>query len=85
VSSVRAERNGKQITERRNPMSEALVLTMPWSIPGTYAATDDEDTVTCISCHVVEADATAYEQGWQFDPPVCPDCLRWEAVDVDCC
>jgi hypothetical protein len=66
-------------------MSEALVLTMPWRVPGTDATTDDEDTVTCISCHVVEADATAYEQGWQFDPPVCPPCLRWEAVDIDCC
>jgi hypothetical protein len=66
-------------------MSEALVLTIPWGAPGTDLATEDEDTVTCISCHAVETDGAAYEQGWQFDPPVCPDCLRWKAVDIDCC
>lgn len=66
-------------------MSEALVLTIPWRVPGTYSTIEDEDTVTCVSCHAVETDGAAYEQGWQFEPPVCPDCLRWETVDLDCC
>jgi hypothetical protein len=49
----------------------------------TSTRTDDDDTVTCVACGKVESDQTAYENHWQLEPPVCPDCLRWEAVD--CC
>lgn len=46
---------------------------------------DDEETVACVDCGVVAPDAIAYENGWQFDPPVCPNCLRWCAVAADAC
>ena len=46
----------------------------------------DEDTVTCVDCGAVESDESAYQSGWQFVPPVCPQCLRWTAVaDETCC
>ena len=45
----------------------------------------DEDTVTCVDCGAVEPDQSAYENGWQFAPPVCPNCLRWTVVDQACC
>lgn len=44
---------------------------------------DDEDTVTCVDCGAREPDQTAYESGWQLVPPVCPNCLRWEALTVE--
>lgn len=46
---------------------------------------DDEDTVTCVDCGTVESDRSAYENGWQLAPPVCPNCLRWNVVDEACC
>ena len=46
---------------------------------------DDEETVTCADCGAVVPDASAYESGWQLDPPVCPSCLRWCAVAADAC
>jgi hypothetical protein len=35
------------------------------------------ETVTCIECGEVATDEQAYDQGWQIDPVVCPDCLHW--------
>jgi hypothetical protein len=35
------------------------------------------EMVTCIECSKVETDEQAYDEGWQLDPVVCPDCLRW--------
>ena len=46
---------------------------------------DDDDTVTCVDCGAVESDESAYQSGWQLTPPVCPNCLRWSAVDETCC
>lgn len=46
---------------------------------------EDEDSVTCLDCGAVEPDESAYEQGWQMEPPVCPNCLRWTAVGETCC
>lgn len=46
---------------------------------------EDEDTVTCVDCGAVEPDDRAYQNGWQFVPPVCPNCLRWVAVEETCC
>jgi len=47
---------------------------------------DDEDTVTCVDCGAMASDQSAYENGWQLAPPVCPNCLRWIAVaDEPCC
>jgi hypothetical protein len=48
----------------------------------TEVRTDDEDTVTCLGCGTVQSDESAHEGGWQLVPPVCPDCLRWEAVEA---
>jgi hypothetical protein len=45
--------------------------------------TADEDTVICVACGKVESDEAAYENHWQLAPPVCPDCLHWEAFN--CC
>jgi hypothetical protein len=45
-----------------------------------------QDTVTCVDCGAVESDESAYQNGWQLDPPVCASCLRWVAVDdAPCC
>jgi hypothetical protein len=45
------------------------------------------ETVTCIECAKVETDERAYEEGWQIDPVVCPDCLHWILTDAGeaCC
>jgi hypothetical protein len=45
------------------------------------------ETVTCVDCGRTESDERAYDEGWQFDPPVCPDCLRWSLTDAGlaCC
>jgi hypothetical protein len=45
------------------------------------------DTVTCVACDRVETDEQAYEERWQLDPAVCPDCLYWTLTDAGeaCC
>jgi len=46
------------------------------------------DTVTCVACGRLETDEQAYDDRWQLDPPVCPDCLRWtlsNAGEACCC
>lgn len=63
-------------------MSEAVLLKSGRDL-GEEALIDSDDTVACESCHVIETDEAAYGNGWQLDPPVCPDCLRWSAVVVD--
>jgi hypothetical protein len=52
---------------------------------GEETRADDDDTVTCVDCGAVESDQSAYDGGWQLEPPVCPDCLRWVAVVDDTC
>lgn len=52
---------------------------------GEETRVEDEDTVTCVDCVAVETDESAYQSGWQLAPTVCPDCLRWTAVDETCC
>ena len=33
-----------------------------------------------------ETDDRAYDEGWQIDPVVCPDCLRWTlTAEGECC
>ena len=44
------------------------------------------ETVTCSDCGRVETDDRAYDEGWQIDPVVCPDCLRWSlTAEGECC
>jgi hypothetical protein len=39
-----------------------------------------------VDCGAVESNQSAYDNGWQLAPAVCPDCLRWVAVvDETCC
>lgn len=53
---------------------------------GEETRVSDEDTVTCADCGAVEPDQSAYENGWQLDPAVCPNCLHWHAVEEgQCC
>lgn len=53
---------------------------------GEEARADDDDTVTCVDCGAVESDERAYDAGWQMEPAVCPNCLRWTTVgDEACC
>lgn len=52
---------------------------------GEETRVDDEDTVTCVDCGAVVSDQAAYESGWQLVPAVCPNCLRWSAVEQTCC
>lgn len=44
----------------------------------------EEDAVACVDCGTSASDERAYIEGWQFDPPVCPQCLRWVANDACC-
>lgn len=44
----------------------------------------EEDAVACVDCDTHSSDEHAYIAGWQFDPPVCPQCLRWVAADTCC-
>jgi hypothetical protein len=39
-----------------------------------------QESVTCESCGAIEATVAAADAGWQVEPAVCPDCLRWTAV-----
>ena len=44
------------------------------------------ERVTCLACGKVETDDRAYEEGWQIDPVVCPDCLHWTlTAEGECC
>ncbi len=44
------------------------------------------ESIACIACGRVETDDRAYEEGWQFDPAVCPDCLHWTlTAEGECC
>ena len=44
------------------------------------------DKVTCSECGKTESDDRAYDEGWQIDPVVCPDCLRWTlTAEGECC
>ena len=45
----------------------------------------EEEQVTCVDCGATASDQSAYESGWQFIPPVCPNCLRWVATARDSC
>lgn len=44
----------------------------------------EDDSVVCADCEVRVSDERAYIEGWQFDPPVCGNCLRWSATDACC-
>lgn len=48
-------------------------------------AVADEEHVECVACGRSESDERAYEEGWQFVPAVCPNCLRWTAVENESC
>ncbi len=53
---------------------------------GEETQVDDDDTVICVACRAVESDESAFQNGWQLVPPVCPNCLRWALVeDAECC
>lgn len=43
----------------------------------------EEETATCVGCGTSERAERAYENGWQFAPEVCPDCLSWSVIDTD--
>ena len=64
-------------------MSEIMVFKRGCDL-GEEPRVEDEDTVTCVDCGAVESDERAYEGGWQLAPAVCPNCLRWEAVEPCC-
>lgn len=48
---------------------------------------DDRGILTCTECGAIDEEESAYDNGWQLTPPLCPDCLRWVAVATDetCC
>lgn len=52
---------------------------------GEETRTTDDDSIACVDCGVTTSQESAYEHGWRFGPPVCPDCLRWYAVGDACC
>jgi len=52
---------------------------------GKEPVIEDEDTVACVDCGTTETQERAYDGGWQLEPPVCPNCLRWQVVGGDAC
>ena len=50
---------------------------------GSEAGIAARESVTCESCGAIEATVAAADAGWQLEPAVCPDCLRWSAVEVN--
>ena len=53
---------------------------------GEEARVAPTDTVTCGVCGTTETDEAAYDAGWQMEPPVCSDCLRWAVTMIgECC
>lgn len=44
-----------------------------------------DETMTCSDCGAVQSDRSAYEEGWQLAPPVCPNCLTRLIGDEVCC
>jgi len=53
---------------------------------GEETVTELVEKVTCVACGKTEADDRAYEEGWQIDPVVCSDCLRWSLTAAgECC
>ena len=48
---------------------------------GEETRSGSSDTVTCVDCEKLESEEVASADGWQFDPAVCPDCLRWTLTD----
>jgi hypothetical protein len=53
---------------------------------GEEAADGLVETVTCIDCGKTATDERAYDEAWQIDPVVCPDCLRWTlTAEGECC
>jgi ribosomal protein S27E len=53
---------------------------------GEEIRADFMDTVTCVDCGKTEPEDSAYDNGWQIDPVVCPDCLRWVVTATgECC
>ena len=53
---------------------------------GEETVTELIEQVTCVACGKMETDDQAYEEGWQVDPVVCPDCLRWTlTAEGECC
>lgn len=53
---------------------------------GEEIRADFVETVQCVDCGRTEPEDSAYDHGWQIDPVVCPDCLRWGLTAVgECC
>jgi hypothetical protein len=53
---------------------------------GEEIRADFVETLTCVDCGRTEPEDSAYDNGWQIDPVVCPDCLRWVVTDAgECC
>jgi hypothetical protein len=54
---------------------------------GEETVTELVEKVICVACGKTETDDQAFEEGWQIDPVVCPDCLRWSLIaeGESCC
>jgi hypothetical protein len=53
---------------------------------GDAGVEGNDEVVECVACGKTESDERAYDDRWQMEPPVCPDCLRWSTVGVsECC
>jgi len=53
---------------------------------GEEIRADFVETVKCVDCGRTEPEDSAYDNGWQIDPVVCPDCLRWVLTAAgECC
>jgi hypothetical protein len=50
---------------------------------GRETRTADVETITCLACGRTRSQDAIDRELWQLEPPVCPDCLRWELVEPE--
>jgi hypothetical protein len=82
---VTFRQNFQKEKERRKLMPEPIAFKSGRDL-GEETVIGLIERVTCVACGKVETDDRAYEEGWQIDPVVCPDCLHWTlTAEGECC
>ena len=46
---------------------------------------DDDERLTCTACGAITTGQAAYDGGWQFAPPICPNCRAPTLAYADAC
>jgi hypothetical protein len=56
-------------------------ISRPGSPPLHEQRSAHSDQLVCVGCGEITLGMSAADSGWLIAPPVCPDCLRWRAVE----